>query len=37
MFLFAKLVTENLIAQPTIHDLQREIHPQIFPNGLEQA
>lgn len=37
MFLFAKLVTENLIAQPTIYDLQREIHPQVFPNGLEQA
>lgn len=37
MFLFAKLVTENLIAQPTIHDLQREIDPHVFPNGLEQA
>lgn len=37
MFLFAKLVSENLIAQPTIHDLQREIHPGVFPNGLEQA
>ncbi|KAL1850978.1 hypothetical protein Daus18300_012712 [Diaporthe australafricana] len=37
MFLFAKLVTENLIAQPTIHDLQSEIQPQVFPNGLGQA
>lgn len=37
MFLFARLVTENLISQPTIHDLQREIQPQVFPNGLGQA
>ncbi|KAI7778317.1 hypothetical protein LA080_002426 [Diaporthe eres] len=37
MFLFAKLIIETLIAQPTTHDLQREIQPQCFPSGLEQA
>ena len=37
MFLFAKLVTHNLFAQPTRVQLDRELEPDYFPTELKQA
>ncbi|KAK4442832.1 NACHT domain-containing protein [Podospora aff. communis PSN243] len=37
MFLYAKLVMENLEGQPTIDHLRRELEPHRFPKGLGQA
>jgi hypothetical protein len=37
MFLFAKLVLENLSDQANLQDLYNELQPDIFPNGFEQA
>lgn len=37
MFLFAKLVTMNLLAQPTRADYGSEMSPGTFPDGLGQA
>ncbi|KAK0747368.1 hypothetical protein B0T21DRAFT_406003 [Apiosordaria backusii] len=37
MFLYAKLVMENLISQPSLGSLREELHPNCFPKGLEQA
>ena len=37
MFLFAKLVLENLFDQISKNELKREMHPSRFPQGLEQA
>ncbi|KAK4202169.1 NACHT domain-containing protein [Triangularia verruculosa] len=37
MFLYAKLVMENLEAQPSLESLREELHPSRFPKGLEQA
>jgi hypothetical protein len=36
MFLYAKLVMENLLAQEQQYDLLHEIE-NYFPNGLEEA
>ena len=35
MFLFARLVTQNLLMQVTVEDLEREIGPDLFPSGGE--
>ena len=37
MFLFAKLVAENLCDQLTLEALDEEIDPSIFPRELKQA
>ena len=37
MFLFAKLVMENLYAQETEENLLKEIEIYRFPKGLEEA
>jgi hypothetical protein len=37
MFLYAKLVMENLLRQRTQEDLMRELEPNTFPEGLEDA
>lgn len=37
MFLFAKLVLTNLCAQVTIEKLYKELEPETFPKGFEQA
>ncbi|KAI5820878.1 hypothetical protein BZA77DRAFT_300146 [Pyronema omphalodes] len=37
MFLFAHLVVENLLAQPTKAQFEHELKPNIFPQGLGQA
>ncbi|KAF1840937.1 uncharacterized protein K460DRAFT_410330 [Cucurbitaria berberidis CBS 394.84] len=37
MFLYAKLVTENLYEQPTRSQFLLEMRPDVFPSGLEQA
>jgi hypothetical protein len=37
MFLFAHLVVENLLAQPTRAQFEHELEPDIFPEGLGQA
>jgi hypothetical protein len=37
MFLYAKLVIENLSRQRTREDLMRELEPNTFPGGLDEA
>ena len=37
MFLFAKLVTENLYEQTCPSDLKNELDPDNFPEGLKEA
>jgi hypothetical protein len=37
MFLFAKLVLTNLLAQTTPEQLYKELQPGTFPKGFEQA
>jgi hypothetical protein len=37
MFLYAKLVMENLLRQRTEDDLMRELEPNNFPEGLDEA
>ena len=37
MFLYAKLVMENLLRQRTREDLMRELEPNTFPKGLDEA
>ena len=37
MFLFAKLVMTNLYNQTSRANLKRELEPDRFPSGLEQA
>lgn len=37
MFLFAKLVLANLLAQLNVEDLSKELRPGTFPKGFEQA
>ncbi|KAE8449591.1 hypothetical protein EG329_007921 [Mollisiaceae sp. DMI_Dod_QoI] len=37
MFLFAKLVLTNLMAQVNVEDLRKELQPGTFPKGFEQA
>lgn len=37
MFLFAKLVMENLLNQITKNDVLREIDPAVLPAGLDEA
>ncbi|KAK7917257.1 hypothetical protein PG985_010865 [Apiospora marii] len=37
MFLYAKLVIENLLAQVTIEELAHELEPNCFPTGLQEA
>lgn len=37
MFLFARLVTLNLFEQANKNDLEKELHEDTFPKGLEQA
>lgn len=37
MFLYARLVMENLLFQTTVARLHRELEPDTFPDGLERA
>lgn len=37
MFLFAKVVLSNLLDQPTLGDLERELEEDNFPEGMDQA
>ena len=37
MFLFARLVMENLFAQPTVEEIINQLHPDVFPEGLDAA
>lgn len=37
MFLFARLVLENLYGQENLESLYQELHPEVFPEGFEQA
>ncbi|KAJ2988608.1 hypothetical protein NUW58_g3882 [Xylaria curta] len=37
MFLFASLAMENLLMQPTVEDVIRELRPEVFPNDLHKA
>jgi hypothetical protein len=37
MFLFARLVLENLYAQQNLEDVYKEMRPDIFPHGFDQA
>lgn len=37
MFLYAKIVLDNLLRQPTKGHLKRELKEENFPKGLEQA
>lgn len=37
MFLYARLVMENLYAQTNADALDKEMSPGIFPDGLEQV
>ncbi|KAH8800405.1 hypothetical protein F5884DRAFT_863111 [Xylogone sp. PMI_703] len=37
MFLFARLVLENLHAQENLESVYNELHPDTFPNGFDQA
>jgi hypothetical protein len=37
MFLFSKLVLENLYGQQNLEDVYMEMRPNIFPHGFEQA
>ncbi len=37
MFLYAKLVMQNLVNSINREDLYYEIHPETLPKGIEQA
>jgi hypothetical protein len=37
MFLFAKLVLENLYGQQKLEDVYKEMRPDVFPHGFDQA
>jgi hypothetical protein len=37
MFLYAKLVMQNLFNSVNREDLYKEIHPDALPKGIEQA
>ena len=37
MFLFAKLVLENLYGQQNLESVYKELHPDTFPHGFDQA
>jgi hypothetical protein len=37
MFLFAKLVLENLFGQENLEDIYKELTPETFPHGFDQA
>lgn len=37
MFLFAKLVLENLYDQENLENVYKELHPDTFPRGFDQA
>lgn len=37
MFLFARLVLENLHGQQNLDDVYKELHPDTFPHGFDQA
>ncbi|KAF9769817.1 hypothetical protein IL306_012717 [Fusarium sp. DS 682] len=37
MFLYARVVLDNLINQATLSDLKKEISPETFPRGIEDA
>ena len=37
MFLLARLIMENLLAQDTIVDLEEELESDILPNGIDEA
>jgi len=36
MFLFARLVLQNLLSQTTLADFEREVGPKLFPSGIER-
>lgn len=37
MFLYAKVVLDNLLNQPTVGHFKREIKNENFPKGMDQA
>lgn len=37
MFLYAKVVLDNLLGQVTLGRLEKELQPDTFPKGIEQA
>lgn len=37
MFLYVTLVMDNLLDQIDLATMSRELHPDVFPNGLDQA
>lgn len=37
MFLLARLIMENLLAQDTMVDLEEELESDILPNGIDEA
>jgi hypothetical protein len=37
MFLYAKLVMQNLEDQPSLDHLRKELEPDCFPSGLDEA
>lgn len=37
MFLYARVVLENLLGQITLRDLRQELQPDTFPKGIDQA
>jgi hypothetical protein len=36
MFLFARLVIQNLLSQTKLEDFERELEPQLFPSGVQR-
>ncbi|KAK3949477.1 hypothetical protein QBC32DRAFT_348975 [Pseudoneurospora amorphoporcata] len=37
MFLYAKVVLQHLLAQPSVEHLEKELKPEVFPDNLEGA
>ncbi|KAK1773860.1 hypothetical protein QBC45DRAFT_62980 [Copromyces sp. CBS 386.78] len=37
MFLYAKVVLQHLLAQPSVEHLEKELKPEVFPDNLEEA
>jgi hypothetical protein len=37
MFLFARLILENLYDQENLENVYKELHPDTFPRGFDQA
>lgn len=37
MFLYARVVLDNLLCQITLHDLKRELEPDTFPKEIDEA